>query len=137
MGGMARASHIGLLYFLMVFAAGFALGPIRVLWLEQRVGTRAAELLEMPLMVGVIWLAAGWAGRRLPATGEQLGAGLLALSLMLGFELGLVLRLRGLSIAQYLENRDPVAGAAYAASLLFFALAPLLRGCRITLRSDR
>ena len=32
------------IYFGVVFGAGFALGPIRVLWLEPRVGARAAEL---------------------------------------------------------------------------------------------
>ncbi len=127
---MARVPRVGFLYFLMVFAAGFALGPIRVLWLVPRVGERTAELLEMPVMVAVIWLAAGWATSRLMGGRERLAAGTLALMLMLGFEFGLVLRLRGLSVAEYLESRDPVAGAAYAAALLFLALAPTLLGRR-------
>ncbi len=129
---MARVPRVGFLYFLMVFAAGFALGPIRVLWLVPRVGERTAELLEMPVMATAIYFAARWAVRRLQGASwnQRLGAGLFALAWLLSFEFGLVLRLRGLSVAEYLESRDPVAGAAYAAALLFFAVAPALLGRR-------
>ncbi len=42
----------GVLYFTIVF--DFVLGPIRVLWLVPRFGTRMAELMEMPIMLVVI-----------------------------------------------------------------------------------
>src|SRR6185503_11470140 len=45
-----RAFYAGLLYFSGVFAAGFLLGAVRVLWAGPRIGERAAELLEVPLM---------------------------------------------------------------------------------------
>jgi len=125
---MARALRIGLLYFLMVGAAGFVLGPIRVLWLVPRVGERMAELLEMPLMLTVIYFSAGWAAAKLASGRARLAAGLFGLVLMLGMELGLVLQLRGLTIPEYLAARDPVAGTAYLASLGFFAIAPALLG---------
>ena len=37
----------GVLYFALVFGAGFVLGPFRILWLVPHFGTRTAELLEM------------------------------------------------------------------------------------------
>ena len=36
------------LYFALVFGAGFVLGPIRILWVAPRLGARVAELLEAP-----------------------------------------------------------------------------------------
>ena len=54
----------GVVYFLVVFGAGFVLGAIRVLWVVPRMGVRGAELLEMPIMLIVTVLAARWVVRR-------------------------------------------------------------------------
>ena len=68
----------GAAYFAIVFVVGFALGTIRTLWLVSRLGVRAAELLEMPVMVFASFLVARWivarmahdqAGRRASASG--------------------------------------------------------------------
>jgi hypothetical protein len=118
----------GALYFALVFAAGFVLGPIRVLWAEPRFGPRVAELMEAPIMLVVIVLAARAVLRRLAvpsAPGPRLGMGGVALALLLGAELAVVLRLRGLTIAEYLASRDPVSGSVYVAMLGIFALMPL------------
>ena len=48
----------GLLYFKLVFGAGFALGTVRALWVIPRVGARRAELMEMPIMLAVTIAAA-------------------------------------------------------------------------------
>jgi hypothetical protein len=48
---MPRVLKAGGLYFALVFAAGFALGPIRLLWLVPRFGARSAELMEAPVML--------------------------------------------------------------------------------------
>lgn len=48
-----QALKAGILYFACVFGAGFALGTARALWLVPRVGTRTAELMEMPFMLAV------------------------------------------------------------------------------------
>src|SRR5207244_11583514 len=58
----------GVLYFAFVFGVGFILGPIRVLGVAPRLGTRMAELLETPVMLVVIILAARWIVRRLAVT---------------------------------------------------------------------
>jgi len=43
---------------------------------------------------------------------------------LLAAEFLLVLQLRGLSVAEYIASRDPVAGTAYGLSLLVFADHP-------------
>jgi hypothetical protein len=119
----------GALYFAIVFGAGFVLGPVRLFWLVPRVGERMAELMEMPIMLVVVILAARWIARRpsLPATRPaRLGVGLVALALLLGAEFGVVLGLRGMTITEYFASRDPVSGTVYAAMLVAFAAMPLL-----------
>jgi hypothetical protein len=119
----------GLLYFALVFTAGFSLGIVRVSWIAPRIGERTAELMETPIMLTVIVLSARWIVRWFtlsPAPITRLGMGLLALVLMLAAEFGVMLRLRGMTIAEYFATRDPVSGTVYYASLGVFALTPLL-----------
>jgi hypothetical protein len=76
----------GALYFSLVFGAGFVPGPIRILWLVPRFGTRTAELMETPLMLAVVIVAARWVVRRLAlssTSSKRLGVGLVALGLLL------------------------------------------------------
>jgi hypothetical protein len=132
------ALKAGLLYFALVFAAGFVLGPIRILWLVPRVGQRAAELIEMPLMLVVIVFAARWTVRRLrlpPSAAARLTMGCIAAALLLLVEFTVVLWLQGLSFADYLAKRDPIATAAYYLSVPFFALLPLLLAHAARLRA--
>jgi hypothetical protein len=119
----------GVLYFALVFAAGVVLGTIRVLWAVPRIGTRTAELLETPIMLVVVILAAHWTVRRMHVPvplGTRLGVGVLALALLLTLELTLVLWLRGLSISDYFASRDPVSGTVYALMLGVFAIMPCI-----------
>jgi hypothetical protein len=119
----------GALYFVLVFGAGFILGPMRLLWVAPRVGERTAELMEAPIMLGVIILAARWVARRLalasmPTT--RLGVGCVALGFLLVAELTMVYWLRGLTIGEYVASRDPVAGTVYLVMLGVLAMMPLL-----------
>jgi len=119
----------GLIYFAVVFGAGLMLGPVRIIWVVPRLGTRWAELMEMPIMLAVTVLAARWIIRRFavpPTPAVRLGMGFFALVLMLVAEFALVTRLRGISISEYLATRDPVSGTAYYVTLIVFALMPLL-----------
>ena len=119
----------GLFYFALVFGAGFVLGPIRILWAVPRFGMRMAELMEAPIMFVVTIFAARWIVRHLalpPTVSIRLGMGSIALGLMLVAEFAFVLRLRGLSISEYLATRDPVSGTVYSLMLAVFAIMPLL-----------
>lgn len=119
----------GALYFAFVFGTGFVLGPIRILWAVPRFGTRTAELMEMPVMLVVVVLAARFTVRRLavPFTrSSRLGMGLVALALLLSSEFTFVLRLRGLSFSEYLAGMDPVSGTVYYIMLGVYAIMPYL-----------
>ena len=126
---MGPAIKAGLCYFALTFGAGFLLGPLRILVLVPRVGVRAAELAELPVMIAVMWLAARWTIRRFHvpfSTTLRLAIGAIASALLLAAEFSLVLPLRGLTLEQYFATRDPVSGTAYYASLVLLALMPLI-----------
>lgn len=119
----------GVLYFALVFAVGFVLGANRTLWVVSRVGTRTAELMEMPIMLAVTIVAARWTVLRLSVPmmwSARLEIGCMALVLMLIAEFGFVLRIRGLSIKEYFATRDPVSGAAY------YLCSSCLPSCRVS-----
>lgn len=119
-----------LLYFALVFGAGFLLGVVRVLVLEPRVGERAAELAEMPVMLTVSWLAAGFVCRRYRASlntgGRAAIVGLMALLLLVLAET-LLVAVQGRNLYEYIATRDPVAGSAYLVALGLFAAMPWIR----------
>ena len=126
---MMRIMKAAVLYFILVFGAGFVLGPIRIMWIVPHFGTRIAELMETPIMFVVIIVAARWIVRRLavPYTlSIRLGMGCVALGLLLVAEFTLVLWIRGLPISEYLASRDPVSGAVYYVMLCVFAIMPIL-----------
>lgn len=123
----------GAQYFALVFGAGFILGIVRVLWLSPLVGERTAELLEMPAMLAVIYFAADWTVRRFSVprvTRIRLGMGAFAVLILLVAEFGLVLPIRGLSLADYFATRDPLAATAYYVSLAVMAVMPLFASRR-------
>jgi hypothetical protein len=119
---------IGLLYFMLVFGSGFLLGPIRILWVAPKVGNRAAELLECPVMILVTFVAARWIVVRFSVSKSipvRLRVGGVALALLIGAEITLGMALRGMSLSEVVLNRDPVSGSAYFLSLVLFGLMPV------------
>ena len=129
LASVMRALQAGVLYFALVFGAGFVLGTVRTLWVVPQVGTRAAELIETPLMLIVTIAAARWIVRHFAVStrwSARLGMGFVALLLLLAADLGLVFWLRGMTVREYLASRDPVAGTVYYVMLVVFAVMPLL-----------
>lgn len=122
----------GAIYFALVFGVGFLLGVVRVLLVEPNIGARWAELAEMPLMLLAIFLAARFIVRRFPAArrASYIVSGGVALLLLVVVEFSVVLGVRGLSIAQYFAERDPLAGGVYALMLIVFAAMPWCLGGR-------
>ena len=121
----------GACYFMIVFPVAFVLGTVRVLWVVPKIGARAAELAEMPLLVAVVVLAARQVVRRLAiprAATVRLAMGAVALILVLAVDFAVVLQLRGLTPRMYFETLDPVTGAAYYLALGIFAVTPQFFG---------
>jgi hypothetical protein len=114
-------------YFAIVFGIGFAFGTVRTLYVVPRLGARTAELLEVPLMLAAIYIAARWLLRRFPVAREPKGAlriGVGALAFLLTAEVTLGLVLRGGSVVEVLFDRDIASGTAYYAALCAFGLLP-------------
>src|SRR6516225_6079728 len=83
---MKETLKAGVLYFDLVFAAGFLLGTVRTLRAVPRLGVRTAELMEVPIMPGVSILAARCVVRHVatpPLRARRLAMGGVALGLML------------------------------------------------------
>lgn len=124
-----RTIKAGITYFALVFGAGFVLGMIRVPFLVPRLGERVAELVEMPFMLVAILLAARFIIRRfsLPANVlARLGAGFVALGLLVAAEVLLAVALQDRTLGEYVASRDPVSGSVYLAMLALFAVMPLV-----------
>ena len=137
LGSGLQILKAGALYFALVFGTGFVLGIIRTQWIGPGFGTRKAELTEAPIMFVVIVLAARRVGRRpdlRPSRFARLAMGLFALGLLLLAEFTVVLRIRRLTISDYLASRDPVAGTAYVVMLAVFAFMPVLVAGQISER---
>jgi hypothetical protein len=130
-----RILKAALLYFALVFGSGFLLGPIRILWVVPRFGTRIAELIEAPIMLVIVIAAARWTVSRFavrPSRPERLALGCIALFLLLMAEFALVPWVRHVSINAYLASRDPVSGAVYYTELGIFAIIPLFHRAMVT-----
>jgi hypothetical protein len=116
----------GACYFLILFGVGFVLGMIRVPLLVPLLGERTAELVEAPFMLAAIYLASAYLVKKYPAAAslEYLLSGLVALGLLVAAEVAVVLLIRDNTMGEYIDGRDPVAGAVYLLLLLIFSLMP-------------
>lgn len=124
-----KATLAGIVYFALVFGAGFLMGSVRVPFLVPRLGTRLAELMEMPLMLLVIVLSARFVVGRFqlpPSMGARLSTGFIALAMLVAAELTLMVALQAQSLREYIASRDPVSGSVYLAMLCLFAAMPLI-----------
>ncbi len=124
-----RILRAAALYFIIVFSVGFLLGPIRVLWLEPRIGPTLAALCEAPLLLLAMPVAARWVTRKteLPRKVWALavmGLGALALQQIADFAVGL--GLRGMTPRAQLAAFATPAGVIYVVLLLAFAAMPVL-----------
>jgi hypothetical protein len=114
-------------YFAIVFAVGMALGPIRVLWLEPRLGPTLAVLIETPFLLAAMLIAARWVPRK-AGLGTDLaplalmGVGALALQQVADVALGVWLR--GLTPAEQFASFATPSGAVYLVLLVIFAGLP-------------
>jgi hypothetical protein len=125
-----RGLKAGVIYFVLVFAVGWVLGPIRELWAVPHFGRMAALLSEAVIMLVAMIVAARWVIRRfhvsrtLPAT---ISMGIVAIRLLLlPAEIVGVHWVRGLSVQDYLTGFLTAPGVVSLLMFLLFAAMPTL-----------
>lgn len=126
-----NAIAAGAAYFAIVFAAGFVLGTVRTLLLAPAVGPVAAVAMELPVMLGLAWIACGRLVRRFAIPSgwpARLVMGGVAFALLMAAEAALAILAFGQSPAAYLAGLTTQAGLLGLAGQVAFALIPLARG---------
>ena len=123
-------------YFVIVIAAGFGLGAIRTLGIAPVIGDTAAVLLELPVILAISWMAAGWAIER------QQGNWDLAAGMRMGVLAFVLLQLAEAALATVVFGSRPGAyfahwltpdGAIGLAGQLLYGVFPAIRAARIHL----
>jgi hypothetical protein len=126
---MTRTLAAAALYFAIVFAVGFGLGPVRVLLLEPIVGNTVAVLIEAPFLLAAIVWAARYVSRRMkvsPVLSDLLVMGCSAAVLVLLADFAIGLPLRGIAMADQFNYLVTPAGHFYLVLVAIFALAPVV-----------
>lgn len=117
-------------YFGIVFAAGFALGTLRTLFLAPRFGELWAVLLELPIMLAISWWACGQVVTRFrapPRLAPRAAMGALAFGFLMLAEVVLSVGLFGRSMSEYAGDLTTPHGLVGLGGQVAFALMPLVR----------
>ena len=128
---MKRALIAASAYFLALFALGFVLGTIRVIFVVPRVGELAATVAEAPVMLVAAYFACRWAIRRwqVPsAIAVRLAMVPWFLVLLFAFETVLGATLFGRSVAEQWTALGSPAGLVGISAQIIAALLPLFVG---------
>jgi hypothetical protein len=115
-------------YFSVVFAGAFLFGALRVAIITPLTGPLIAVAIELPLILCLSWMVAGWVAARWPL-GRQASVvmGLLAFALLMLAELALATLLFGQNPDRFLGNMTTAPGALGLAGQIGFGLIPALR----------
>ena len=123
---MATACFIGLLYFLAVFTFAFAMGIVRELVIAPRLGSSAAVLLEIPIVIMASWIVARRLLRHRSSTlPERAVMGATAFTLTMASEAALSVILRGQSVVDWAAAGATPLGLVGLVGQLLFAAIPI------------
>ncbi len=125
-----RALLAGVYYFAIVFALGFALGTIRVLFIVPLLGELGAVFLELPIMLVASWFVCSWLVRRFqvpPAVEARLIMGGIAFVLLMLAELAVSVFAFGRSPAEHWGTYSSASALWGLAAQVAFAAMPLVR----------
>jgi hypothetical protein len=121
------------IYFLIVFGTGFLVGPVRVLYVEPRLGPTAAVLFEAPILLVAMVIGARLALHFSGVTKSGavlLVIGLIGLFLQQVADIAVGVLLRGMTVVDHFAQFATAPGMVYAALLAVFVLMPWLVGRR-------
>ena len=132
---MKQALRAGFVYFALVFAAGFAIGTVRTIFLVPRTGESRAVLLELPFMLAISWLACRYIITRcaVPSnTAARSAMGAMAFALLMIAEAVLSITVFGRSLWQHLQTFVATSGLLSLSAQILFALFPAVQNFRKT-----
>lgn len=118
-----------LLYFAIVFTVGLTFGPVRVLWLEPKIGEVLAAICETPFLVVAMILASQWIPSVVGVRRDLVSLGLMglgALAIQQAADLAVGVYLRGITPAEQIAHFATGPGLIYAGLLVAFTAMPIL-----------
>lgn len=127
---MERAALAGVLYFAVVFSAGFLLGTGRVLWLEPLLGKLTATLIELPVILSLSWIASLRLAARLSVSSDiapRFLMGGLAFALLMAAEAGLSVLLFGRTVSEFVAMQTSGPELPGFLGQALFAFFPVLQ----------
>jgi hypothetical protein len=126
---MAISISLGISYFAAVFTFAFLAGTARVLVVAPRLGTTAAVLLEVPVLIAVSWIVARFLLRRRSLTLPQRATmGAIAFALTIASEAALSWLMRGQSVTEWAGTLTTDLGLVGLAGQAIFGAMPILVG---------
>lgn len=130
MRAFAGASWAGLLLGLSAFAAGFVFGILRVVFVTPAVGSVAAVLLELTILLPLLWWGAGriCKGMKVSGRNPRFMVGLTALATLLSLETCFALAGVKLSVGAYLAGITTPTGLIGLAGQAVLAWLPAMHG---------
>ena len=126
---MIRSPLAGAAYFVIVFAAAFALGVLRVTFIVAAVGNLQATLLELPFTLAVSWIVCSWLVRicGIRSLGQAIGMGASAFVLLMCAEAAGSILLFGRSLEDHIGSYLTTAGGFGLAGQIAFGLFPVVQ----------
>jgi len=138
---MIRSLLAGAAYFVIVFAAAFALGVLRVTFIVPVVGSLQATLLELPFTLAASWIVCSWLVRIFGtrSLGQAIGMGASAFALLMCAEAVGSILLFSRSLEDHVGSFLTTAGGLGLAGQIAFGLFPVikyLRNATVLARTD-
>ena len=127
---MRKSIEAGLVYALVVFAAGFVFGAVRTLLVAPRIGATAAVLLEAPLILTVSWIVSRRCVQRFSVAADAVSRivmGGVALATLLACEFGMAVLLFHRSASEIAASYAMPDGATGLVAQFVFATFPYIQ----------
>lgn len=126
---MMKPGLAAIAYWALIFALGFVLGTVRVVWLVPLVGPLPATALELPVILAASWWVAGWLVRRfsIGTSGEALMMGVMAFALLLASECLLAIAIGGQTVGEWIAGLYQPHALLGLGGQLVFGLMPWWR----------
>ncbi len=126
---MARSLIVGAAYFLIVFAVAFALGVVRVTFVEPAVGAVWATLAELPFTLAASWAICAWLCRRwrMSSLAQAASMGASAFLLLMGAEVAGGILIFGRTPGEHFALFGTVAGVLGLSGQIAFGVFPVVQ----------